>query len=966
MLITDKNATQINPLRIVRNGIVFLSMGVLLYFFAYPAIILKKDKNADPNVILCDAETTFRGEFIYNGKRFTGGDFQRDKYARSGKYSCFLWAADGQQFTLGHKLTNVQPGDIYEYSVWYYQDKGHTQAFIVASNDEEKYYKATGKQTQKDKRGWSQLLFTDTIPANFKSDHLSIYVYTNGEADTYFDDLKIRKIVVENEDNNNPLFQPKSIGIQLSDKELKKIKKSRLRALDRGLIITNEDSWVKGKLLDEGSKKDATLRLKGDWLDHLKGNKWSFRIKLKDPQTFNRLVTFSVHTPKARYHALEWLLHHFWTHENVLTTRYDFVDLSLNDESLGIYAYEEHFEKQLVESRSRREGPILKFSEDAMWKLRSHQMRTENVLNNETITNAASMENAKIDAFKEKKIFKSESLSNQYEIGKKLLYQFQKGTKEANEVFDVELMGRFLAITDLMGAYHALIWHNMRFYYNPISGKLEPIGYDGFVSKPSNQPKLFAKESRRIEGEKDLKALIRLFDDELIIRAYMKAISRITDETYLNDFLDSMRQPYEDRKKYLQTEFPSFDYKLDDLRERATLIRRNYMPLSDYILQTKWVNNNGATQIEVTNLSKLPLVVVGFGAGKIANTKLLNPDEVELITPPMGANKIYFEVPGVDTLFINPLPANSKWRNFSPLQKLNRYKTLPPSNIYFTEGEKVIFKKGNHDVIKDIIIPIDHKVIFEPGCNLTFIGKTKFISQSPITMLGTETDPIRITSKDGLTNGFTIMKAGGKSELQHVHFTGLNTLNQDGWTLTGAVTFYESDVDISHSSFNDGKCEDGLNIVYSNFNLENVTLDGAASDGFDADFCKGNIINCIFKNTDNDGVDVSGSKVLIEQTLFSNCGDKAVSVGEESNAYLKDVTIENAVIGVASKDLSTLNIESISLSNCKQGFTAYQKKPEFGSSMIVVDDYTAMDVKYLYKLGFGSKLQLGSRLIVGQ
>ncbi len=965
MLITDKNATPINPLRIVRNGIVVLLLGVLLYSFAYPAFVLRKDKNADPNVILCDAEKTFRGEFIANGKRFSGGDHQRDKYANSGKYSCYLWGTKETQYTLSHDLTQVQAGDIYEFSVWFYQDKGRSPVFMAASNEDANYYRGTDKIITTNKRGWSQLLFTDTIPANFKADQLNVYVYTTGSTDTYFDDLQIKKIIPD-EVITTAAFQPKSIGLWLNEKQYDKIKQSRLRALDQGIIITNEDSWAKGKLEDEGQKKEADIRLKGDWLDHLKGNKWSFRVKLKDPQTFNRLVTFSVHTPTARYHTLEWLLHQFWERENVLTTRYDFLDLSLNDEPLGIYAYEEHFEKQLVESKSRREGPILKFSEDALWKLRLHQMETENYLNNETISDAARMRNAKIDAFKEKKTLKSPTLSNQYEIGKQLLYQFQNGTKEASEIFDVKLMANYLAITDLMGAYHTLIWHNMRFYYNPISSKLEPIGFDGFVAKPTPMPKLFAKETLRIEGDKDLKALLRIFEDEKMVRAYMEAIFRITDEKYLSGFIEEMRAPYNQRKKYIRSEFPDFDYDIDQILDRAKLVRQNYLPLADFTLQTKWVTNNKTTQIEIKNLSKLPILINGFGKQRLPNDKLLKPNESKLLTPPMGANQIFFEVPGMDSIFSNSLPINKKWHNFSPIQKLSRFKTMPPSDLYFIAGEKIVFKKGTFEVVKDIIIPTGHQVIFEPGCNLTFIGKTKFISQSPITMLGTEAAPINISSKDGLANGFTILKAGGKSKLSNVHFTRFNTLNYDGWMLTGAVTFYESDVDISNSSFNDGKCEDGLNIVYSNFNLENVTLDGAASDGFDADFCKGNIINCIFKNTMNDGVDVSGSKVLIEQTMFSNCGDKAVSVGEESNAYLKDVTIEKAVIGVASKDLSILNIESISLTNCNQGFTAYQKKPEFGSSMIVVDDYTAEDVKYLYKLGVGSKLQLGSRLIIGE
>ena len=214
MLITDKNAAQINLMQIVRNGIAFLSIGAFLYFFAYPALILFNDTDSD--IILCDAEKTFRGDFISNGKRFTGGDFQRETYANSGKYSCFLYASKKAQYALGYDL-KVEPNDIYEYSVWYYQDNGNSPAYIVASNDKAKYYKAADKVKTTNKRGWSQLIFKDTIPATFEEDQLKVYVYTNGGTDTYFDDLQIRKIEAENKLATSLAFQPKAIYLLSND-----------------------------------------------------------------------------------------------------------------------------------------------------------------------------------------------------------------------------------------------------------------------------------------------------------------------------------------------------------------------------------------------------------------------------------------------------------------------------------------------------------------------------------------------------------------------------------------------------------------------------------------------------------------------------------------------------------------------------------------------------------------------------
>ena len=39
-------------------------------------------------------------------------------------------------------------------------------------------------------------------------------------------------------------------------------------------------------------------------------------------------------------------------------------------------------------------------------------------------------------------------------------------------------MGRFLAVAEMWGAWHVLRWHNIRFYVNPVTLKLEPIAFD--------------------------------------------------------------------------------------------------------------------------------------------------------------------------------------------------------------------------------------------------------------------------------------------------------------------------------------------------------------------------------------------------------------------------------------------------------------------------------------------------------
>ena len=82
---------------------------------------------------------------------------------------------------------------------------------------------------------------------------------------------------------------------------------------------------------------------------------------------------------------------------------------------------------------------------------------------------------------------------------------------------------------------------------------------------------------------------------------------------------------------------------------------------------------------------------------------------------------------------------------------------------------------------------------------------------------GTKEKPVFIHSSDSSANGFVVLQAKGKSILNHTYFKHLNTLNYDGWTLTGAVNFYESDVALNSCQFISNHCEDALNIVRANF-----------------------------------------------------------------------------------------------------------------------------------------------------
>src|SRR3990172_4929026 len=156
--------------------------------------------------------------------------------------------------------------------------------------------------------------------------------------------------------------------LDVKHEHFQKLAYQRELALGRGLRIASDDDFVPARIRRHGDRTlRAKVRLKGDWVDHLTGPKWSYRVKLRGEDTLFGMKSFSLQHPKTRRFVYEWVFHQALTREDIVALRYEFVELTVNGKDLGVYALEEHFDKRLVEYRRRREGPILKFDESLHW-----------------------------------------------------------------------------------------------------------------------------------------------------------------------------------------------------------------------------------------------------------------------------------------------------------------------------------------------------------------------------------------------------------------------------------------------------------------------------------------------------------------------------------------------------------------------------------------------------------------------
>ena len=288
--------------------------------------------------------------------------------------------------------------------------------------------------------------------------------------------------------------------------------------------------------------------------------------------------------------------------------------------------------------------------------------------------------------------------------------------------------------------------------------------------------------------------------------------------------------------------------------------------------------------------------------------------------------------------------------------------------IVLDKASKCIkIKQGHWDVDNNLTIEKGYTVVCTEGTSLNLRNSANILSYSPLRFLGAEDNPISIYSSDGTGQGVIVMNADRQSELRYVNFNNLSDPTQEGWGLTGAVTFYESPVNIFHCQFLNNRSEDSLNLIRSEFSMDYTLFDNSSSDAFDGDFCNGSIMSSSFVNSGNDAIDVSGSDMVLRDVLIDGAGDKGISVGENSHAKASGITIKNTEIGVASKDMSEIIIDDINLTSCKIGFASYQKKPEFGPARIIVNSLIERKTKKPYMVESGSEIIFnGKKMVANQ
>ena len=962
MIIKGKKEKNITPFIFKTLLVILVSIGL---FLLTKSLLNKSSKKSE--IIFCDAETTLESNFVSNDILFNNAHTQSSENSYSGKYSSYVDSKN--KYGIGYTIKNPEKNVRYIASVRRLANNVNKSAIVIHGKPAKGFFKQVSTSKSKDKNGWELLTIDISIPDTSDVNELSIYTYCmskGGEA--YFDDLQIEVI----RSNDTGLDKLEELHLYFDNQGFRKINEKRKEALEKGILQSKDDDWVKAKLTENDSiSTDVNVRLKGDWTDHLKGDYWSYRVKMPKVKSWNRMQVFSLQDPETRSYLDEWLYHKALEKIDVITPRYGFVKFSQNNQDPILYAYEEHFDKQVAEYKNRREGVIVKFSEDYLWNMR---LRNKDIHNKDIHQNV--IHNADILPFKAGKTFKDPKLTEQFERAQNLMDAFRNRTAPASEVFDIELLAKYYALTDVFNANHSAIWHNLRFYYNPITRKLEPIGFDGYTQDGHFRlyAKLFFGEFMSSKEEDEWSAFYKyIFRDEQFIKAYVPLMVKYSSDDFINEVLEQNDGELFNLETLIRRSRKA-DYEFDEnkLLKRARLIRKNITPFNENSLKVfREKDGPGNINTYVSNYHSLPLEIVG--SQKTKNWMPTSIDSLIIIrsngrkdaptyTPikvPSKDKLVFYRLPGTDQIYSTTI---KNWKRpdqltigYSDNVELN----IPlPDNAYIIQDSVLTILAGNHQLSKPMMIPKGYATVLEGGATIDITNKAYILSYGPLYAKGSKDLPVIINSSDKSAQGISIIKAGKKSILNYLSISNLNTLEENEWQLTGAVTFYESDVEMTQVTISKNLCEDALNIIRANFSIKELNINNTFADGFDCDFCKGILFDSYFHHTGNDGLDFSGSYIEVENTQLENIGDKGISAGEETTLIVTDVTIDGSQIGIASKDLSRVKVVRINLKNCKDGFAAYRKKPEFGGGVINVKSFTSEGVINLTMKDLESKINL--------
>ena len=335
------------------------------------------------------------------------------------------------------------------------------------------------------------------------------------------------------------------LDVQVRPKQWREIERMREQALRKGLIEESEQQKVPGVLAIDGREMPIELRLKGDYTDHIAGEKWSLRIEITGNGEFAGMRRFSIQDPRTKGFQGELLFDLTLRQLSVLAPRYRFVTASEAGTDVGLMAVEEHVANHLLLSQGRHDAPVVHFDEAMVFWGRD-DYREATVL-----------------PFGENRLQRVPGKQAQAAAACDLLRSFVDGALPARDVFLIEPMAGFLAAATFWGSWHCARWHNLRFAFDPVQHRLEPVGYDANLQMRRPVPSVVLLEEE---------FQMRVLDDDVVFAAFVRRLRELCAAVRDGSLTATLRAEEAAALAVLQREFWLLEpFPQEELRARAAV-----------------------------------------------------------------------------------------------------------------------------------------------------------------------------------------------------------------------------------------------------------------------------------------------------------------------------------------------------------------------------------------------------------
>ena len=658
-----------------------------------------------------------------------------------------------------------------------------------------------------------------------------------------------------------------------------------------GTIILKK---VSGKIIN--CKLKVALRPHGDQKDHRDGNYLpSLQVKIIDSNLFG-ITDFLLLRPKQRGYYNEVFVTSLMRSINLLAPRTSMVSINFSNKNYS-FIFQEKIRKEFLEFSGFKEGPIIEGDERFVFN------QGDVPFVNHRISNINYVKRSKENEYNSEyslSVLNFYGSTHNNSIHRNWLVDYYKLAflNKREDFIDLDIFDAIMFATDSLAG---LSVQDRRFYYNPVDNKFYPIFYDG-IPKLIDKSKKFIPRKVSTNNLTEIKkeyisfTLPSMFSGKVSYSAKkgsskaLKLIENLNSEKFNNEII----------KLGLKLENNELEKILEALKNRL-----------------KKIDSFGARKIfDFSEPNKN--IFKNYFTNRYINEKIIFYSEYE--------KKYYL----CEINFKNCTLENKN--NFNKAKLLSQEAKFKNKNIIFT-GKKLTknlftgwyFSENNSNFNKKIIS--DFELQYSNGITIETDKKNKIIK------IEKKFPNSRVLILNQSVEDWTFIFQDNTDQLDSYK----KSIFKDIYGNTGCITFYNSQLKNLNFLISNSKCEDGINFINSTGSINSLNLENSISDAVDFDFSILEINKINISNSSNDCVDFSFGKYKINYLRLKNCGDKAISIGENSNVDIKNVDINFSNIGVASKDSSQTKIDQYNLENVKYCFSVYNKKQEFFGSNLEVN-----------------------------